>query len=528
MKKLLCIFMVLIIILFNGCIEKKSTSSFSPNRNYIVYNLGKIPEDLVMLDNNDIRSKDLLCALFEGLVKTNEENEIVPALAESYDVSKDKICYTFKIRENAKWSDGGKITARDFVSFFQNILNPSTNNIFASELYYVFGAKDYRENKKGFSVVAIRAIDDATLEIRLNSPCSYFLDILSNPLFSLRKIDGNLEKWKGNYNKIEYSGPYKVKGISSDNSVTIVKNDNYWDMEDVKSDKIVITSLENSESALANFQSNQVDIFTDPPNFQLSKLTSDDKILCEPSLSESMLIFNMKNNSAMNNSDLRKAIAYDINRNDLISESVNGKLAAEGYIPACISNSSFKNITAFFKAANDIETAKKYLLDSKYDTKKKIRLVYLNGSDNKKDCDTISKILGKDLGITIEAKGYNSDELNQIIKDSSYDIIKTDYTAFYNDAYAYLQCFGNENKQNTYGYNNYSYSSLVYKIKLEQDNTKREQLMINAEKMLMDDMPVIPLYFYNTLVCRNTDIDGIYISNIGNVRLDRAYKKDSN
>lgn len=527
MKRLLSILLVLIIILCNGCIEKKSTGSFLVSRDYIAYNIGKLPEDLVMLNNNDIRSKDLLCAMFEGLIKTDEENKIVPALAESYNISKDKICYTFKIRENAMWSDGSKINAEDFVSFFQDILNPDTDNIFASELYCIFGAKDYRENKKDFKVVAIRAIDDLTLEIRLNSPCDNFLDILCNPVFSLRKIDTNLEKWKENYNKIKYSGPFKIKSISAGNNISIVKNENYWDSEDVKSSKIIFTTLENGESSLANFESNQIDIFTNPPDFELSKLTSENKILCQPSLTESLLIFNLKNNSDMNNSNFRKAIAYDINRNDLVSESVNGKLPATDYIPAYISNYGFKKMSAFFNVSGNIETAKKYLLNSKYASTNKIKLVYLNGSQNKKDCDTIAKALTKDLNVKIEAKGYNNDDLSQIIKEGNYDIIKTDYIGFYDDAYAYLQYFSNENSLNIYGYNNYAYSSLVYKIKLEQDNSKRDQLMIEAEKMLMDDMPMIPLYFFNTLVCKNTNVEGIYISSIGNVKLDRVYKKAS-
>lgn len=527
MKRLFSILLIPIVIFCNGCIEEKSKSSFAVNRNYIVYNYGKLPDDLVMLNNNDIHSKDILCALFEGLVRTNEENKIVPALAESYTISDDKICYTFKIRQNAKWSDGTKITAQDFVNCYKGILDYNSHNIYASDLYYVFGVKDYIEKKRNFDTVAIRALNESTLEIRLNSPCEYFLDILCNPVFSLRKIDKNLGKWKEKYNEIKYSGAFDIKNISSDNNITITKNDNYWNKDNVESNKIVFTDIESGESALADFNADKIDIFTDPPNFEMSDLISKNEILCEPKLAESMIIFNLKNNDNMNNSNLRKSIADDIDRSDLIKEYSAQKLPALGYIPSYIRNSVFDKKTQFFKACSDIEKSKKELLDSNFDIKNRIRLVYLDESSNKKDCDDIADTLKKDLGLKIEAKGYSSDELNQIIKEGNYDIIKTDFTASFNDAYSYLQYFSNENSNNIYGYSNNEYNILIYEIKLEQDNLEREKLMIEAEKMLMDDMPLIPLYNYNTVVCSNNSLKNIYITKSGNVMFDKAYRKAS-
>ena len=191
MKKLLCIILIFIMMLTSGCVEKKVKPSTS--RKYLVYNMGQLPKDLLMLDSDNVREKDLLLALFEGLVREDKYGEIVPAMAERFEISEDKIGYTFKLRKDIHYSDGTAIKASDFVRLFHNILLEK-DNVFAEQLYCIFGAKDFSMGKVTFDKVAIVAKDDLTLEIRLNSPNDYFINILSNPVFTLRETSMNIEK----------------------------------------------------------------------------------------------------------------------------------------------------------------------------------------------------------------------------------------------------------------------------------------------------------------------------------------------
>ena len=184
MKKILCIILIFMMMLTSGCVEKKVKPTTS--RKYLVYNLGELPSDLLMLNSDNVREKDLLLALFEGLVREDKNGQIVPAMAEKFEITEDRIGYTFKLRKDIHYSDGTAIKAIDFVRFFHNILLEK-ENIFAEQLYCIFGAKDFRMGKVGFEKVAIVAKDDLTLEIRLNSPNDYFINILSNPVFTLRE-----------------------------------------------------------------------------------------------------------------------------------------------------------------------------------------------------------------------------------------------------------------------------------------------------------------------------------------------------
>jgi peptide/nickel transport system substrate-binding protein len=169
----------------------------------------------------------LLLSLFEGLVKVDETGKIVPGLAENWTLGQDNITYTFNIKHNAKWSDGSEITANDFLYFYSKFLNSKTDNVYADQLYYIFGAQEYRNNKKSFNGVAVRAVDEKTLEIRLNSPCSSFLEILSEPIFTVRKLNNDLKDWLKNYKNIVYSGPFKIDDIAENKEITLVKNKFY-------------------------------------------------------------------------------------------------------------------------------------------------------------------------------------------------------------------------------------------------------------------------------------------------------------
>ena len=134
MKKFIVSILILSSVFLNGCVEKSVQGNKNVNiKDYIVYNVGELPKDLSMLTDYNIRQQDFLVNLFEGLVKTDEKGNIIPGLSDSWTLSKDETCYTFNIREDAKWSDGSDITAEDFVTFFSQILNTS----FDGE--YIFG-----------------------------------------------------------------------------------------------------------------------------------------------------------------------------------------------------------------------------------------------------------------------------------------------------------------------------------------------------------------------------------------------------
>ncbi len=530
MKKVAIWLIISIFLLSSGCIEKKINTITKDTKaeNYIVYNLGSVPDSLVLLDDSKIRSKDMLISLFEGLVKIDENGKIIPGLAESWTIGKDDITYTFKLREEAKWSDGKPITADDFKSFFRDILSLKQNNIYAYQLYYIFGAQEYRENKKQFNGVAIRVIDDKTLEIRLNSPISYFLEILSQPIYTLRKIDNNLKAWKENYSSIAFSGPFQIDEVSKDGEITLLKNEYYYDIDEVKSERLYITTSLGSENALAHFKTNKINLFINPPLSESKSLIFDGEAEVIPIKSGSSINFNFKKSGIIGNNDFRKALSLAINRESLLQNDLNYiARSASAYVPddAGIVNQGI-NTKPLFKQESDSELSKQLLKKSQYDKKEKIKIVYLDNNENKRLCEAVVKDIREDLDISLEYKGCSEIELKDVLESSDYHMLIMNYALFYNDPVSILESWVSNSQLNLFHYKNSEFDNIVSKAKFEKDKVQRAEFLRKAEEMLVNDVPVIPIYFHNIVLCKSPLIKGVYVTKEGNIKLDRAYIED--
>lgn len=517
------VLIIIFVIIFTSCMQKKAPISTVKvtEANSIVCNLGKRPTNLIALDNNSIREKDFLLLLFEGLVRIDESNKVVPGIAESWTISKDELSYTFKIRSNAVWSDGKEITAKDFVDFFSMLLSSKNDNMYASILYSIFGAQEYKEGKRSFDSVAVRAVNDKALEFRLNSPCSYFLDIMSNPAFVLRKFDSNLTDWDKNYKNIAYSGPYKIEEIKSKGEVLLVKNENYYEKDEVKSEKISALFIENREFALASFKNSKINVMADPPQNENAFLMGEGEAVTAPIEMGVGLNFNLKKKGAASDVDFRKALANVINREQILENDLNGVgRSASAYIPNVKESRPNKS---FFNVYGNTNLGMSYLKNSKYDKKEHIKLIYLEESENKRLCEAVAKNIKDALDVSIECKGCNEEELKEAMEKGEYDIVASEYTGLYGDSLAFLE--GWCTKSNIYGYKNANFDSLVSKAKIEKDKAKRKEFILNAEELLLSDLPTIPIYYENLVVCKKSNIEGVYITKEGNLKLDRAYVK---
>lgn len=524
-KKLTSVLIIIFMVAFTSCVEKKApiSSIKATELNSIICSLGDRPKDLISLDNNSIRQKDLLLMLFEGLVRIDENNNIVPGIAESWTVSKDELTYNFNIRSSALWSDGKEITAKDFVDFFSEVLSPKTNNIYASILYPIFGAQEYREGRRGFDGVAIRAVNDKTLEFKLNSPCSYFLDIISNPVFVLRKIDSNLIDWDKNYKNIQFSGPYKINEVKSKDEALLIKNENYYNKVEVKSEKLSVEFIESREFALASFKNSKINVMADPPENESAFLMGADEAIAMPIEKGVGLSFNLKENGIASDVNFRKALANVINREQILENNLNGVgRAASAYIPNLQESKSNKS---FFNMYGNTNLAMSYLNKSKYNKKDNIKLIYLEENQNKQLCEAVEKNIKDALDVSIQCVGYNEEEFKEAMDKGEYDITASEYTGLYSDSLAFLE--GWRANSNVFGYKNTEFDSLVAKARVEKDKTKRKEFISKGEEILLLDLPTIPIYYENLVVCRKSNVEDIYVTKEGNLKLDRAYVKAS-
>ena len=537
MKKVLCIMLIFITMLTSGCVQKKVKPSNS--RKYLVYNLGELPSDLLMLNNDNVREKDLLLALFEGLVREDKDGKIVPAMAEKIDVTKDKIGYTFKLRKDLHYSDGTDIKAVDFARFFHNILLEK-GNIFAQQLYCIFGAKDFSMGKIGFENVGIVAKDDLTLEIRLNSPNENFINILSNPVFTLRENSTNIKDWKDSYGEIQYSGPFIIKEVNKDGEITLLKNEKYWRAHEIVSSEMLFTSIKDEEKALADFETTQysatskIDVLVSPPISEVSSLSKEKKTEVKPSQSMYYLNFNLKAKDSIGKKEsidkkepvdinFRNAIGAIIDR-ELIIENISEDLAVPtmNYTPfTSLNNNSGKVI---FNASLNKIKGLQYLKNSNYEKKQKLTMVYESENFDTKISKEIAKNIKEYLGVNVVCEGYKKDDLKKVLKSGNYNIVFSRNDEEYEDVYKFFSKWTTYSKDNIYGYKNSDYDKTIEKALIEKDNKNKVTIYNQAQKILAKDLPCIPIYIANTVICKKENIKDIYTTKSGNLIFDYAYK----
>ena len=520
-------------MLTSGCIQKKVKPSTS--RNYLVYNLGELPADLLMTNNDSVREKDLLLVLFEGLVREDKDGKIVPAMAEKIEVSKDKIGYTFKLRKDLHYNDGTSIKADDFKRFFYNILLEK-GNIFAKQLYCIFGAKDFSAGKVDFENVGIVAKDDLTLEIRLNSPNENFINILSNPVFTLRGNNMDTRNWKDSYSEIQYSGPFIIKGVNKDGEIRLVKNEKYWRANEIVSSEMLFTSIKDEEKALANFETAQdsntskIDVLVSPPISEVSSLGTENKT--EVKLSQSMyyMNFNLKTKNILDKRasvdiNFRNAISSIIDR-ELIIETISEDVAVPTINYTPFTSTKGNNGKVIFNASQNKIKGLEYLKkSSNYEEKQELVMVYENKNFDTKISKEIAKNIKEYLGISVVCTGYTKDELEKVLKEGKYDIVFSENYEEYGEIYKFFSKWTSYSKDNIYGYKSSDYDKTIEKALLENNDKNKITIYNQAQSILAKDLPCIPIYIGNTVICKKENIKDIYLTKSGNLVFDYAYKE---
>jgi oligopeptide transport system substrate-binding protein len=528
MNKLICAIIAFILITFSGCVERK-VHQITPQERYITYNIGALPEDLIMLKRSLGRQRELLTFLFEGLVKVEGDGTIAPAIAESWEVSKDGIGYTFNIREDAFWSDGSEIVAEDFVDFFSEILARDAENEYDYQLTSIYGVSDYRKQKSSFKEVAVRALDKKQLQIRLNNQNPDLLKILAQPIYGLRTNLEVLKDWKNKYSDIRFSGAYLIKEIKADGSIVLSKNEHYWEEHTVSDGQLLITGNIMREVALADFQFYKSDIITEPPISELKDLMRDERTLVVYTRDILGVAFNFQGKDIVRNINFRKAVNEVLDPAE-IADSALPEFSV--YIDS-VSFSGTKNVFKdnAFKGNKEVNRGKKYFEQISLQETISLRLAALNTDKNRKLARTIAEKLNANLkldngrNIRVEPRLYNKEELEEIIKNNQFDLLLKEYESTYESEFAWLERWNFYSKENVGKFLNLEYENTFRKAQLEDNPVKRKAAIEECKEILNKELPVIPLFYDVDIVLKNENIQGLEISPLGHLDLRMTYKE---
>lgn len=499
--------------------------------------------DLVFLNGSEPETLDpalitgqpeqrAVMALFEGLLAFNSTSEPRPGMADRWTISDDKLVYTFHIRDNARWSNGDKITARDFADSWERALNPSTASDYASQLYFIKNGKPYNEGTlKDFSQVGVKVIDDSTLQVTLENPTPFFLELCSFSTLCPVHMP-TVKKYGDDWikpGKMVCNGPFMLADWRVNDRITFVKNPNYWDAEHVKLNTIDVLPISNAMTALNFYELGNADLMMDKgltPVSLIMELKKRPEFHSAQFLGNYFMRFNCTR-PPFNDARVRKAFALVVDK-DLIVNKITraGEHPASSLVPP-----GTPNYTPPPGLERNVELAKKLLAEAGYPDGKgfpRVNYLYDDKELNEKVAIEIQNMLSRDLGIEV---GLQKQEWKVYLNSMSqldYDFCRSSWVGDYADANTFLGCFVTGDGNNRTGWSNAAYDKLVADANREPDVEKRAGMFREAEKILIsDEAPICPLYFYVGIqFYDDKKIGGISPSLLDNHPLKDMFRKD--
>lgn len=535
--------LMLLISPLAGCGGKGSSSKADK---VVKFNLGGEPKSIDPAKNNAIDGGNVIMNAFEGLYRLDEKDQPVPAIAEKTDISKDGLTYTFHLRKDAKWSDGKPVTAHDFEYSWKRVLKPETAAEYAYYLYYIKNARGYNESKSApadktpgvkpatADEVGVKAIDDNTLKVELEAPTKYFLGLMAFPTyFPVRKdiVEKNPDDWTLKGDTYVCNGPFKLKEWKPKDSIVFVKNENYRKVNDIKLDGIVYKMIDKETSSLSAFKTGDLDMIEKPPALEIPKLLKDGTAKEYSTLGTYYYSINTSDKATqkvLKDARVRKALSYALNRKDLVEQIVKLGKPATSIVPPGIKDDNGKDFNSkqYYKPEGDIAMAKKLLAEAGYPDGKgfpKVTLLYNNGEAHQSIAQAVQEMWRKNLGVNIELKNQEWKVFQTTRTNKDFDIAREGWIGDYIDPITFLDIWITGTGNNNCGFKNAKYDKLIQESKGEMNNDKRVAKMHEAEDILMDEMPIIPLYYYTEVVCMKDYVKGVYKSLLGFVLFDNAY-----
>ncbi|HFJ9454201.1 peptide ABC transporter substrate-binding protein [Bacillus anthracis] len=523
--------------------EKKSTTTSSgggeEKKSEIKYAAKQVlnrteQQEIPTMDTSkstDTLGAQILGNTMEGLYRLDKDNKPIPAAAESSTKSEDGKKYTFKLRKDAKWSNGDPVTAKDFVYGWQRLLDKNTAAEYAFIAFYIKNAEAINKGEKPLTDLGAKAVDDYTLEVELEKPVPYFLNLLAFP--SYYPLNEKFVKEKGDKFGLEadttlYNGPFVMASWKHEQGWQLKKNDKYWDNKTVKLEEINYSVVKEVATKVNLYDTGSID-FTLLSGEFVDKYKSNKEEYGEYSEASTFFLrLNQKRNgqdTPLKSKKLREAIALSIDKKGLANVILNnGSKATDQLVPKGLATGpdgkdyqdTFKNGLKYDpkKGAAAWEAAKKELGKDQVT----IELLSYDDGTAKKIADYFKDQIEKNLkGVTVNTKIQPFKQKLKLESAQDYEISFAGWSPDYSDPMTFIDMFESKSPYNQMSYSNPKYDEMVKKAgnELMSDAKKRWETLGKAEKLLLEeDAGMVPLYQTGRAYVMKPNIKGIVKHNI--------------
>ena len=450
-------------------------------------------------------SSEVVDQLFQPLVRFNfDKNEIVPAMAESWETSEDGLLWRFHLRKDVKWTDGKPVTANDVEYGLKRIVDPKTASPLANFFYVVKNAQKVNTGQlKDLSLVGVRAIDDYTVEFTLEYSAGYFLPALTAinlaaPKWTIEKYG---DKWTEPEN-IVTNGAYKLQSWAHYNEIVLVKNNDYYNAENVQIEKAIYIYVKDVSTAMSMYLAGELDTASVPP-VDIDRVKSDPDLSKEYNHGPLAILGSTQINSEyppFDNPLVRKAFAASVDKEILVKYVLKGGQVPAYTVtpPGCFGHiSKDEGVGIPF----DPEQAKKYLAEAGYpDGKGLPEISYAFGSSdfNRNLAQALQQMWKDYLGVDVKLKSMEERIYWSTVCEGAHQMWRMGNAADVPDAHGFLyMIFHPEYGEKNLRWVNEEYVSLIENAAEETDMKKRKALYKRAEEIIVEeDCALMPLYYY--------------------------------
>ena len=500
----------------------------------LTFVLSDEPDGIDPTVTNNSFAMYVLTSCFEGLVTYDSTGSIVGGCAESWDVSDDGLVYTFHLRDGLKWSDGSDLTASDFVYSFQRVLTPSTTAQYYSMLAdYIVGAQEYYDGTGTAEELGVKALDAQTLEITLKQPTSFFIDLVSmwcyDPVQEAT-ITANGDRWTASAETYVGNGPFKMEEIKLGEGYVLVKNENYWNAENVKLEKLTFRFVLDTATALTAYESGEVDGIRSIPTADYARLKASNAGVQTVS-NYGTVYYNINCSVApYDNVLVRKALNLAIDRQSIIDNVVQVdatpaySFLAPGY---SVDGADITEDRGTFglSATADVEAAQAALTEAGYPNGEgfpTLKLSYYSNDTVKKVVEAMAEMFKTNLNIDVEISSNDWAIYYSSVQSGDYEVGAMGWSADYLNPMSFLPLFKTGDSTNNAFYSNSEYDELVNAVMQETDPAAAAKLTLEADAIVSNDYACIPLYYKTNDYLMKDYVKGVYMVASGNMYFQYA------
>jgi oligopeptide transport system substrate-binding protein len=524
-------FLVASTLLVAGCAKHDALTTARsgnppPPRKVLHYGNGTEPQDIDPAIVTGTPEYRLLQTFSEGLVSEDPQMNIIPGVAERWEISPDGLTYTFHLRADAKWSNGDPVTAQDFVQSFQRELTPALACQYAYMLFnHVKGAKDYYDGKLAdFAQTGFQAPDPRTLVITLVQPAPFLLHAMNHyswyPVHipTVKKFGGMTQRstaWTRPENYVG-NGPYVLKEWRPNQVIVAERSPTYWDRAHVKIDEIDLYPIELADTEERMFRTGQLDITNECPLTKLAiyRREHPESVRVDPYDGIYFYRFNVAR-KPFDDVRVRRALALSIDRESLVKNvTLADEAPAYNFVP--------QNLLGYrsehsFKA--DVVEARRLLAEAGYPNGKgfpRVDLLYNTLEKHKTVAEALQQMWRKNLGVDISLV---NEEWKVYIDDQhahNFQFQRAGWIADYVDPHVFFDLWETGNGNNDSNWGNPEYDRLLHSALAAPNDTARFAIYQRMEKILIDEMPVLPLFYYTRARLISPRVKGFFSTPLDN------------